>query len=94
MATQRQAIMVERWGCSSTSSRLELIPVLVREGIGGREGRQKPIAILIEGNMSCILSRSVRIPAWTEGLLVCGEVVSLEWGRFVFLVCLRNGHGS
>lgn len=63
MTTQRQAIVVERWGCSSTSSWLELIAVLLGEGFGGRKGRQKPTAILIEGIMSCILVRSVRIPA-------------------------------
>lgn len=69
--------------------------MLVREGLKVcREGREKPAAVLIEGNVSLplvsgnpiLLAGSAKSPAWAEGLLVCGEAVSLRaWGELCFL---------
>lgn len=100
MATQRQGTAVGRQRRPSSS--LALIPVLGREGLKVcGEGREKPIAVLIEGNVPLplvsgnpiLLAGSAKSPAWAEGLLVCGEAASLRLGgRFVFSVQLRNGH--
>lgn len=90
---QRQGKAVGRQRRPSSS--LELIPVLVREGLKVcREGREKPIAVLIEGTVPLplvsgnpiLLAGSAKSPAWAEGLLVCGEAVSLRaWGKICFL---------